>query len=150
MLIRVYRWWIFGGFLFRHDWRLLALLRTRRPAIFACWHQDFPFTLGYLSRFHPRRKTVVLASASRDGGLASAAARGVGYRRAVRGASARRGAAALLELRRLLRRGDLSVAVVCDGPRPPARRLQPGVLHLARATGHPLWLLRTSYHPVRI
>ena len=32
---------VFGGFLFRHDPRLLALLRSRTPGIFAVRHQDF-------------------------------------------------------------------------------------------------------------
>lgn len=150
-LMRVYRWWFHGGVLFRHDPALQALLRSRDPAVFACWHQDFLYTVGYLSRFNVRRKSYVLASASRDGGLAASAAEGVGFRRAVRGSSARRGAAALLELHRVLAEDrDASVAVVCDGPRPPARRLKPGVLHLAQRSGHPLWLVRTSYRPCRI
>ncbi len=150
LLLRIYRAFMFSGFLFRHDPRLLALLRTREPAIFACWHQDFLYTMGYLSRWNVRRRTYVLASASRDGGLAAAAAEGVGFRRAIRGSSARRGAAALLSLHRLLASEQASVAVVSDGPRPPARVLKPGVLHLARESGRPLWLVRTSYLPVAV
>ncbi len=150
-LIRAYRGWFHGGVLYRHDPALQQLLRSREPAIFACWHQDFLYTVGYLSRFNVRRKSYVLASASRDGGLAASAAEGVGFRRAVRGSSARRGASALLELHRVLAdEPDASVAVVCDGPRPPARRLKPGVLHLAQRSGRPLWLVRTSYRPCRI
>ena len=150
-LMRVYRWWFHAGALYRHDPALQQLLRTRKPAIFACWHQDFLYTVGYLSRFNVRRKSYVLASASRDGGLAAAAAEGVGFRRAVRGSSARRGAAALLELHRvLLQEEDASVAVVCDGPRPPARHLKPGVLHLAQKSGLEIWLVRTSFSPCRV
>jgi lysophospholipid acyltransferase (LPLAT)-like uncharacterized protein len=147
LLIRAYRFVHFGGVLFRHDARLLALLRTRTPAIFACWHQDFLYTIGYLSRWNGRRPTAVLASASRDGGLAAAASRAAGFRAAIRGSSARGGAGALLGLHRLVARGDRSVAVVSDGPRPPARNLKPGVLHLAQASGVPIWLVRTSYRP---
>lgn len=149
-VLRIYRGWSFGHLRWEHDPRLHALLRSREPAVFAVWHQDFVYTLGYLSRFNVRRKTYVLASASRDGGIAAAVAEGLGYRRAVRGSSARHGASALLRLHRLLREEDASVAVVVDGPRPPARVLKPGVLHLARDAGLPLWLLRTSYRPRRV
>jgi len=55
----------------------------------------------------------------------------------------------LLALTRLLLRDEhASVVVVCDGPRPPARELKPGILHLAQTSGLPIWLLRTSYRHV--
>ena len=148
LFVRAYRWVLHGGLLYRHDPALLELMRSKEPAIFACWHQDFFYTLGYLSKFNVRRATYALASGSRDGGLATAAAGSVGFRGVVRGSSARGGARALLALHRLLGRGDVSLAVVSDGPRPPARILKPGVLHLAKETGIPLWLIRTSYQPV--
>jgi lysophospholipid acyltransferase (LPLAT)-like uncharacterized protein len=147
LLLRVYRAVHFAWVLVRVDPALVRLVRSRRPAIFACWHQDFPYTMGWLSRFSARRRTYVLASASRDGALAAAAAAAVGLRPAARGSSARGGARALLSLHRLGRRGDGSLAVVCDGPRPPARVLQPGVVHLARDTGLEVWLLRSAYRP---
>ena len=145
---RAYRRICFGGFLLEADPRLVAVLRGTDPAVFACWHQDFVMTVGYLSRWNVRRRTLVLASASRDGGLAAASAEALGYRKAVRGSSATGGAAALLGLSRLAR-GDraASVVVVADGPRPPARDLKPGAIHLARDTGYPLWLVRTSWFP---
>lgn len=151
LLLRLYRWFVFGTFLLRHDPRLMRLLRSREPAILAVWHQDFVYTLGYLSRWNPRRKTYPLASASRDGGLAAAAAEGMGYRRAIRGSSARGGPKALLALTRLLQRDPrASVVIVCDGPRPPARELKPGVLHLAQSSGRPIWLVRTSYSNTKV
>lgn len=147
-LVRAYRTIAYAGFLIRHDAAFLRLLRSREPAIFVCWHQDFVHTLGVLSRRHPGRRTHVLASASRDGGLAAAAAEAVGFARAVRGSSAAGGATALRSLVRLGRSGRaLSFAVVADGPRPPARDLKPGAIHLARETGLPVWCLRTSWHP---
>jgi lysophospholipid acyltransferase (LPLAT)-like uncharacterized protein len=115
--------------------------------VFLCWHQDFLHTMGYLSRFNPRRRTYVLASPSRDGGLAAAAAEAVGFREAVRGSSADRGGGALLRLERLARRGGASLAFVGDGPRPPARILKPGAVHLAAWSGLPIWLVRTSWSP---
>jgi hypothetical protein len=151
LFLRVYRWFVFGTFLLRHDARLLRVLRSREPVIFATWHQDFVYTFGYLSRWNPRRRTYPLASASRDGSLATAAAEGMGFRRAIRGSSARGGRRALLQLTRLLRAdARASVAVVCDGPRPPARVLKPGILHLAQTSGRPIWLVRTSYSRTKI
>jgi lysophospholipid acyltransferase (LPLAT)-like uncharacterized protein len=149
--LRAYRGFVFGGYLLRHDRRLLRLLRSRTPVVFACWHQDFPQTMGYLSRWNPRRRTYVLASASRDGGIAAAAAEGVGFREAVRGSSAGGGASALLRLERLAKGPrPCSIAVVADGPRPPARDLKPGALHVARDAGLALWLVRTSWHPEHV
>lgn len=124
----------------------MQLLRSREPAVFAGWHQDFVHTLGYISRWNPRRKTYVLASASRDGTLAAVAAECIGFRKPVRGSSAKHAGKALLQLTRLMRADRrASVTVVCDGPRPPARTLKPGILHLSQASGHPIWLLRTSF-----
>ena len=153
VLLRFYRWLAFGGFLLKHDARLDAVLRSREPAIFVCWHQDFSHSMGYLSRFNVRRRTFVLASGSRDGGLAASAAEGVGFRKALRGSSAtpggktRGGARALLRMRRIGASRSGSLAIVGDGPRPPARVLKPGAVHLAATTGLPVWLVRTSWWP---
>lgn len=147
MLVRAWRPLHFGGLRIQHDARLLAFLRGREPAVFACWHQDFFWTVGYLSRFARHRPTRVLASASRDGGLMAAAAQAAGFRGAIRGSSARGGAGALRELRRAAAGGRESIVIVCDGPRPPAFVLQPGALDVAGRSGLPLWLVRTSYRP---
>ena len=137
---------MYGTFLWDHDPRLLDVLRSDEPALFAVWHQDFVHTLGYLSRWNPRRRTFVLASASRDGSLAASAATAMGFRDPVRGSTTRGGHRALLTLRRRLENDpQASLAVVCDGPRPPAQVLQPGIVHLAQADGRPLWLVRTSF-----
>jgi lysophospholipid acyltransferase (LPLAT)-like uncharacterized protein len=145
-VLRLYRAGMYGSFLWDHDPRLLDLLRSDEPALFAVWHQDFVHTLGYTSRWNPARRTYVLASASRDGSLAATAAMAVGFRAPVRGSTARGGHRALLALKRLLDDDPAaSLAVVCDGPRPPAQHLQPGIVYLAQATGRPLWLLRTSF-----
>ncbi|MDJ0976630.1 MAG: DUF374 domain-containing protein [Planctomycetota bacterium] len=145
-VLKLYRWWSFGTFLWHHDKRLLEFMRTNEPAIFATWHQDFAYTLGYLGRWNNRRRTYALASASRDGGIASAAAESMGFQRPIRGSTARGARRALLEMtRRLQDDRHASMAVVCDGPRPPAREMKAGILHLARATGRPIWLVRTSF-----
>lgn len=145
--MRLWRALQLGGTVLRHDPALHRLLRSREPALFAVWHQDFLHTCGYLSRYTQHRPTHVLASASRDGGMMSAAAEAVGFRGAVRGSSARGGARALRAMHRLAGEGRDSLLVVCDGPRPPAFVLKPGLLHLAGESGLPLWLVRTSWRP---
>ena len=150
-LLRLYRTTVYGGFLWRHDPRLVRLLRSDEPALFAVWHQDFVHTLGYLSRWNRRRPTYVLASASRDGSIAATAATAMGFREPVRGSTARGGHRALLQLTRLLNaEPHASLAVVCDGPRPPARELKPGIVHLAQHSGRPVWLVRTSFQRRRV
>jgi len=149
--IKPYRALMFSGFLLRPDPRLVALMRTRDPAVFLMWHQDFVHTIGYLSQFRRRRPMSVLASASRDGGLAAAAAEGSGFRRVARGSSARGGARGLRALSRIASDGARSsVMVVADGPRPPARDLKPGGIVIARDAGLPIYLVRTSWKPERV
>jgi lysophospholipid acyltransferase (LPLAT)-like uncharacterized protein len=75
----------------------------------------------------------------------------MGFRRAIRGSSARGGPKALLALTRLLQRDKrASVVIVCDGPRPPPRVLKPGMLHLAQTSGLPIYLVRTSYSHTKV
>ena len=59
-----------------------------------------------------------------------------GYR-AARGSTSRNGARALAQLRRELASGH-AVAFTVDGPRGPARVVQPGAVWLAGATGQPI------------
>lgn len=148
---RAYRTLLFGSTQLEHDPDVVRFLESGTPAIYAVWHQDFVFTLGYLSRFNQTiGRTYALASASRDGGLAATAAMAIGFRRPVRGSSARGGPRALLSLTRLLRDDDgASLVVVVDGPRPPAREMKPGIVHLATRTGRPILLLRSSLAPLR-
>ena len=87
LFLRFWRWFVFGTLLLRHDKGLLSVLRSDEPVIFAVWHQDFVYTFAYLGRWNARRKTYPLASASRDGSIATMAAEGMGYRRAIRGSS---------------------------------------------------------------
>lgn len=150
LAVRAYRPLLFGGTRTLVDPRLTRLMRSKEPAVFVCWHQDLLLTVGYLSRFGVRRRAHALASASRDGGLAAAAIEALGFQPSVRGSSAGRGASALRRLERLATdRRPASLVVVGDGPRPPARDLKPGALHLARTSGRPIWLVRSSWWPDR-
>jgi lysophospholipid acyltransferase (LPLAT)-like uncharacterized protein len=78
----------------------------------------------------------VLTSRSRDGELLAGVLKLLGQE-VIRGSSSRGGARALGELCRRLRAGK-DVALTSDGPRGPRRRVQPGIIHLARRTGAPI------------
>ena len=103
-----------------------------QPVIYAFWHR---FQLLLLFD-HRARGVHVLVSRSRDGEMVARALRHFGYR-TVRGSSSRGGGTAFLELLDVVKRGE-SVAFTPDGPRGPARSVQPGVLALAARTGIPI------------
>jgi hypothetical protein len=89
----------------------------------------------------------VLASRSRDGELVARYVRhfDIGV---VRGSSSRGGSAAVRQLVSTIRTGD-DVVIVPDGPRGPARRLQPGVVALAAMTGAPVVPVGFGARPAR-
>jgi lysophospholipid acyltransferase (LPLAT)-like uncharacterized protein len=66
----------------------------------------------------------------------------------VRGSSSRGGAVALRGLARAVRAGE-DVALVPDGPRGPACRLQAGIVSLAAATGAPVVPVGVAARPAR-
>jgi lysophospholipid acyltransferase (LPLAT)-like uncharacterized protein len=79
-------------------------------------------------------------SQSRDGDRIVAVLDRLGFAPSPRGSSSRGGAAALAGLIRAAEAGR-SLAVLCDGPRGPARACKPGVLVAASASGlrlHPV------------
>jgi lysophospholipid acyltransferase (LPLAT)-like uncharacterized protein len=108
------------------------LMRAGRPPIFAFWHgRILPATL-----FWRDRGIVVITSSNFDGEWIARIIARFGYRSA-RGSTSRGGSRALVQLRRELASGH-PVAFTVDGPRGPARVLQPGAVWLAGATGHPI------------
>jgi lysophospholipid acyltransferase (LPLAT)-like uncharacterized protein len=108
------------------------VVRAGRPPILALWHgRIFAATL-----FWRDRGIVALTSANFDGEWTARLMARFGYR-AARGSTSRGGSRALLALRRELTAGH-PVAFTVDGPRGPARVVQPGAVWLAGATGHPI------------
>src|SRR5207249_10707083 len=85
-----------------------------------------PWLNARLRRSEGARRVRVLASRSRDGQLMADFARRFGLD-VVRGSSSRGGLDALRELTRAIHAGE-DVAMVPDGPRGPARRLQGGIV----------------------
>ncbi len=119
-----------------------------RTAIVAFWHECLPLIPAlwwHAHRANPSLAMTVLISRHRDGRLITDIVRRWGVE-VVAGSSARArpgaardkgGAAALLQLLDLLRRGSL-VAITPDGPRGPRRVLQPGIARLAALSGVPV------------
>jgi len=100
------------------------------------WHNRICGLLPLWTERFTARDAVVLASASKDGAAIEAAVGvyGVG---SVRGSSSRRGAAALIALKKAAKAGK-DLIITPDGPRGPRYSIQPGVIKLAQTTGVPV------------
>jgi lysophospholipid acyltransferase (LPLAT)-like uncharacterized protein len=128
------------------------VLRAGRRPIMAFWHgRILPATL-----FWRDRGIVVITSANFDGEWIARIIARFGFRSA-RGSTSRGGSRALVQLRRELAAGH-AVAFTVDGPRGPARVVQPGAVWLAGATGQPIipfhieaarsWITRSWDHGI--
>ena len=119
------------------SWRVEGLhhlhFDDQGPApIMAFWHGRV-LTATYYFR---RRGIVVMISENFDGEWIARIIEQFGFRTS-RGSSSRGGQRALLKLKREMDRGRPSGFAV-DGPRGPARRVQPGAVWLAKLTGNPI------------
>jgi len=114
-----------------------------QAVIYSLWHNRI-FAMPYQSPKLARdREMVVLTSASKDGAILENAVGvfGVG---SVRGSSSRRGAAALVAMRKKLTAG-VTVCITPDGPRGPRQEVKPGVVKLAQASGAPILVINVEY-----
>jgi lysophospholipid acyltransferase (LPLAT)-like uncharacterized protein len=100
--------------------------------VYAFWHDRIFLTLY----FWQRRRIVVMTSRSFDGEYIARFIQRFGCG-AVRGSSTRGGAAALVELARLVRAG-CPAAFTVDGPTGPRHEAKTGALLLAKKTGQPV------------
>jgi lysophospholipid acyltransferase (LPLAT)-like uncharacterized protein len=105
--------------------------KGRRP-IMAFWHGRV-LTATYFFR---NRGIVVMISENFDGEWIARIIERFGYG-ASRGSTSRGGQRALLQLKRHVEEGRPAGFAV-DGPRGPARQVQPGVVWLAKLTGSPV------------
>jgi lysophospholipid acyltransferase (LPLAT)-like uncharacterized protein len=103
----------------------------RRP-IMAFWHGRVLAATYYFRR----RGIVVMISENFDGEWIARIIEQFGFRTS-RGSSSRGGQRALLKLKREMEQGHPSGFAV-DGPRGPARQVQPGAVWLAKLTGNPV------------
>lgn len=126
LLCRTYRWRVEGA---EHYG---AITSTGHQPILALWHGRILAGLHYFRN----RGIVVITSQNFDGEWIARILHRFGFRTA-RGSSSRGGARALVQLRRDLAAGR-AAAFTVDGPRGPARVVQPGVAFLAGATGQPI------------
>jgi lysophospholipid acyltransferase (LPLAT)-like uncharacterized protein len=108
------------------------VVRAGKRPIMAFWHgRILPATL-----FWRDRGIVVMTSANFDGEWIARLIARFGFRSA-RGSTSRGGSRALVQLRRELAAGH-GVAFTVDGPRGPARIVQPGAVWLSGATSQPI------------
>lgn len=105
-----------------------------RPIILVAWHnRNILSAFGYLAHKPEEREWSPMASASKDGTIASEAMRHLGVT-CVRGSSSRRGMRALREMVKLVRSGN-DLGITPDGPRGPKYKVQEGVVTSAKLTG---------------
>ena len=115
------------------------LIGEGQPFIVAFWHGRL-----IMMAFSWKRCDLVhmLISGHRDGQLVSGMMSHFGSK-TVFGSSTRGGAAAFIQLARLLRQGDV-VGITPDGPRGPRMRANDGVIALAKVAGVPVLPLTFS------
>lgn len=114
------------------DAAVRALERQEQRFLLAFWHRHLLF-MRYAYR---GTRMTVLVSRSRDGELIAQVLTRLGYATS-RGSTSRGGAGGLRDLLRRARRSS-DLAITPDGPRGPLRRVQPGVVLAAAATGLPI------------
>jgi lysophospholipid acyltransferase (LPLAT)-like uncharacterized protein len=123
-----------------------ALARARATSgqyVLAFWHSRF-----VLMRYaYPDRRLVILSSRHRDSRMLAAVMRRFGLTQAW-GSSTEAGAAGLRAVLRHVRDG-FDVGITPDGPRGPRRRVQPGVVAIARLAGKPIVPVTFSARPAR-
>lgn len=111
------------------------------PIILTFWHAHIiPAIVSWFRKCPRPHGLSALTSASKDGAIIEHTLRTYGIG-AVRGSSSRRATAALIELKKTLDSGR-DICITPDGPRGPARILQPGPLKLSQLTGCALLPLR--------
>jgi len=125
--------WRYRGL--EHIERLRA---DKQPHILAFWHgRILTSMMGFRDRGYKP-----LISENFDGEWIAAVSAHFGWG-SVRGSSSRGGARALIQMKRGLAAGEL-MAFTPDGPRGPARVVQPGVIWLAAAAACPIVALRSE------
>jgi lysophospholipid acyltransferase (LPLAT)-like uncharacterized protein len=128
---------------FRVEDRAGVLGRSDPRLIWLFWHNRLFVVPHLLNHFLPERSGGALTSASKDGEILAACLRRFRIR-PVRGSSSRRGAAALIEMIRVIRSG-VDMAITPDGPRGPRYKLNPGAITLAQKTGAKIMPIQVSY-----
>jgi lysophospholipid acyltransferase (LPLAT)-like uncharacterized protein len=124
-----------------HEERYRDLSARGAPILFALWHGRMFLSI----QAHRNQGIATMASQSKDGEIIARWLERNGYVVA-RGSTSRGGGAAFKELVRAMRSGR-AAALTVDGPRGPARVVQPGIVELARLTG--AWILPITFSSSR-
>ena len=124
-----------------HGERFQDLSARGVPILFALWHGRMFLSI----QVHRNQGIATMASQSKDGEIIARWLERNGYAVA-RGSSSRGGGSAFKELVRAMRSGR-AAALTVDGPRGPARVVQPGIVELARLTG--AWILPITFSSAR-
>lgn len=108
------------------------LMERKESFICAFWHQRLFLITGYF------RDTggSPLVSMSREGEYITTALKHLGYN-PVRGSTSKRSYESFREIFSVLNNGT-QIGITPDGPRGPSRRVQDGVLYLAKYSGRPV------------
>jgi len=101
--------------------------------IWVFWHNRLFVIPHLLNHYLPQRPGSALTSASKDGEIVAAFLQRF-HIHPIRGSSSRRGAAALLEMKRFIGQG-YDVAITPDGPRGPRYHMNAGPIALAQKSG---------------
>ncbi len=110
------------------------LALSGRGCVYVTWHQRL-LNLFFLKY---RRPVTIMISRSKDGDLVAAVSEKLGFG-TVRGSSSRGGVTAMFQLiDKIKKNPETAAGMLGDGPRGPARRLKPGTLKIAQATGVPI------------
>jgi len=131
----------------RLEYRNQEILQRAREQdgqyILTFWHSRFVL----MPYCYPDRKLVVLHSQHRDAQLLVSIMKRFGLAQAW-GSTTRGGAGGVRSILRKVREG-YDVGMTPDGPRGPRRRIQPGVIAIARFTGKPIIPVAFSARPMR-
>jgi lysophospholipid acyltransferase (LPLAT)-like uncharacterized protein len=119
----------------------MATLKENNGGILVTWHGR---TLLPLYRYRGRGYWA-LVSLSRDGDIQARNFANFGFQ-IVRGSTGRGGDRAAVQMLRELKKGGV-LAFTPDGPRGPARKVQPGVVFFARRSGKPILPLIATATP---
>lgn len=134
----------FWSWTLSYDVKDLSGESGKAARIFIMWHSwIFVVPPIWAKTLKKNRNCSVLTSASHDGAMLAQAMKVFGLG-AVRGSSSRRGAAALIGLKRTLENGT-DVCITPDGPRGPRYVVQPGAVKLAEFSGAPIIPILVSF-----
>jgi len=121
-----------------------GLVRSGEGGILLGWHGTLTLPVYFLRRY----RLTVLVSPSRDGRLLADLVRRLGWR-PIMGSSFKGAVSGLKECLSALRRGEV-LGIIPDGPRGPARVVQPGVIYLAEVSGRPLVPVGAFARPAKV